>query len=197
VEPQHAVAGLDLDVDGVPGVVAGDGAGAEPEHPHEEVVGGLQVGVDQDADPALDGALEHGHLLHDPQEVVVGGWPGVQDGLHADQVGAKLRLGGHPPFELGPVGPDGGAGVPGRVVEGLADVAQRKAEAAQQADAVEPLDVVGRVEPVAAGRAPRGRQQPDLVVVVERADREARGLRHLSDLAATVCHGATVRPPVA
>ena len=45
-----------------------------------------------------------------------------------------------------------GAQAPRRVVEGAADLAERQTEPAQQADAVQPLDVGVGVEPVARRR---------------------------------------------
>ena len=47
---------------------------------------------------------------------------------------------------------------PGRIVERTSDVAQRKTEAPQQADPVQPLDVGVGVEPVAGFRASRRRR---------------------------------------
>lgn len=49
------------------------------------------------------------------------------------------------------------------------DTRQWQPEPAQGADAIEPLDVVVAVDAVPAVAATRGRDEPDLVVVVQRA----------------------------
>jgi monoamine oxidase len=68
--------------------------------------------------------------------------------------------------------------------------AQREPEAAEGDDPVEPPDVVVVVQAVAGLRAPRRREQADLVVVVERANRQPGGRRDLADAP----HGARLGP---
>jgi hypothetical protein len=75
------------------------------------------------------------------------------------------------------------------VVECAGDRVEWEAERAQRDDPVEAVDVVLAVHAVPARRALGGRQQPDLVVVMERAHREAGAPRELADLP----HGANAR----
>lgn len=60
------------------------------------------------------------------------------------------------------------------VVECSADLGQGKARAAKQTDPVEPPHIAVTVEPMTRRAAPRGSEQPDLVVVAHRSDRRSR-----------------------
>jgi hypothetical protein len=80
-------------------------------------------------------------------------------------------------------------------VEQRADLAEREAEAAERDDPVQAPDVLVGVQAIARLAAPRRRQQADLVVVMQRADRQARGRRHLAD-APQGRHGARLGPHV-
>ena len=65
-----------------------------------------------------------------------------------------------------------GAQTDGAAIEQLRHVRQRQAHAAQGLDAVQARDIVAAVQPIAAVGSPRRAQQPDFVVVVQRANRE-------------------------
>ena len=65
MEPHHAVTRLELDVVHDARFVACELTRAEAEDLHQEVVGGFEIRVDEDRDPALDSCIEHGHLLQD------------------------------------------------------------------------------------------------------------------------------------
>ena len=67
------------------------------------------------------------------------------------------------------------------VAHDLADVREREAEVAQRPDPVEPPHVALVLEPLLPLRPPRGREQPDLLVVVQRAHRQSGRLRQLTD----------------
>ncbi len=73
-------------------------------------------------------------------------------------------------------GRDGGS------VEQPLHLVERYAHQAQRLDLLEALDVGGVVETVSGRRPQRGLQQPDLVVVVKRADGHACPLRELAHL---------------
>ena len=75
----------------------------------------------------------------------------------------------------------GGDRGPQVVVERGLDRLEREPEAAQRDDLVEPLDVRRAVAAVAGAGALGRAQQPDLVPVVQRPDREAGGRRELAD----------------
>ena len=68
----------------------------------------------------------------------------------------------------------------GRAVLGLQqrpDLLERQPEAPEREQPVQPLHVGRPIQAVAAARAFGRRQQPELVVVVQRADGHARALR--------------------
>ncbi len=76
-----------------------------------------------------------------------------------------------------------------RVVQQGRDVLEREPQLPVQQHLVQPVQVVRRVQPV-PGRRPSGRrQQPDPVVVVQRAHRHAGHGRHLADRPATAARG--------
>jgi hypothetical protein len=78
-------------------------------------------------------------------------------------------------------------GVRDAAVERGADLRQAEPEAAQRHDPRQPPHVAGAVAPV-PGRGALGRhEQADLVVVVQRADREARPPRQLADAERPAC----------
>jgi hypothetical protein len=75
-------------------------------------------------------------------------------------------------------------------------------QVAQRADAVEASHVVLVVEPLVSLRPRRGREQPDVLVVVEGAHRQAGGVRQLADTPAASArrsllhHRRTIQPHV-
>jgi len=69
-----------------------------------------------------------------------------------------------------------------RSVEQLSHLVQRNSHQAQRLDLLQPLDIRLLVQSMAGRRAERGREQPDLVVVVERAYRHSSPSRELSHL---------------
>src|SRR5690606_18023106 len=73
------------------------------------------------------------------------------------------------------------AGAVRRPVERLADRGEPEPEVPQEQDPLEPHERVGVVVAVAVGREPGGRQQPDRVVVPQRAARRPREARDLLD----------------
>jgi hypothetical protein len=75
------------------------------------------------------------------------------------------------------------------------DLVQGEPELPQGQDLQQPGDVVPVVEPVPGGAPPRGREQPDLVVVVQRADGQPRLLRQLSHLPQAHRLGSFLPPP--
>jgi uncharacterized membrane protein len=62
-----------------------------------------------------------------------------------------------------------------------ADLAEGETELPGEEDLLQPLEILRSVEPVAGRRVPRGPQQSDLVVVMQRPDAHVRQLRHLTD----------------
>lgn len=93
------------------------------------------------------------------------------------------------------VGEHGMVQVLARLVECLADLGQREPGAAQQADPVEPPHVAGIVETMTSRAAPRRGEQPDLVVVAHRTDRQPRRTGQLTNLEAVlaVAHNRDAR----
>src|SRR5262249_35140139 len=83
---------------------------------------------------------------------------------------------------VGEVPVDRGRKLPLRFREYFGDLAEREAELAQPDDPVQPGNVVSVVEPVPPGHPDRGLQQPDLVVMVQRPDRQPGGLGQRADL---------------
>ncbi len=77
------------------------------------------------------------------------------------------------------------------VVQQARDVRQVHAGVAVQADALQPRQILRRVEPVAARRTPAGAEQADAVVVEQRRTGEAAELRELGD--AVGLHGRNCR----
>lgn len=75
-----------------------------------------------------------------------------------------------------PVGREAGA------VEARLDLLQSKPQGAQRDDPLQAQHVFGGVEPVPAPRPARRREQPDLLVVVQRAHRKTRPIRQLPHL---------------
>jgi hypothetical protein len=67
-------------------------------------------------------------------------------------------------------------------VERGRDLVERHPEPTQRHDPVEPPDVRGGVQAIAGTGALRGHEQSDLVVVMERPDGQAGGLRQVSHL---------------
>jgi hypothetical protein len=67
---------------------------------------------------------------------------------------------------------DGGRELPFRFRQHVGYLTEREAELAQPDNPVEPGDVLGVVEPVPSGQPPRGPEQPHLVVMVQRPDRQ-------------------------
>ena len=63
MQPDDAVARLQLAVDDLPSWVTGELPGAEAEDASQVLVGGLEIRVDEDRDAALNGRVEHGHFL--------------------------------------------------------------------------------------------------------------------------------------
>nr|AAP49312.1 Uvs069 [uncultured bacterium] len=59
---------------------------------------------------------------------------------------------------------------------------QRKAEAARPAHETQPVDAVRVIDPVIGSRAPRRRNQPDLLVIADHLGRNARGMRGFTDV---------------
>ena len=80
------------------------------------------------------------------------------------------------------------------VAQQFADVGQRQPHVAQRLDGVQALHVGLAVQAVARVRALRRREQPDLVVVVQRAHREARAPRQLPDLQPHAALSGAPRP---
>lgn len=159
MEPDHPVTCLELTVDDPALVVAGELARAQAEHPHEVVVGGLEIGIDQDRDPALDGRVEHRHLLENFQQIVGQGTLGIARGRHEPvEAPPQPPAGLEPSLQLPEMGRHGGPEAPGRVVQGPADLAEGQAEAPEQADPVQALHVGVGVEAVAGIGAVRGHQ---------------------------------------
>jgi hypothetical protein len=70
---------------------------------------------------------------------------------------------------------DGGRELPFRFRQHLGYLTEREAELPQPDDPVQPGNIVGVVQPVPSGQPRRGLQQPDLVVVVQRPDRQPGG----------------------
>ena len=66
-------------------------------------------------------------------------------------------------------------------VEQLRNIDQREAHAAQGLDAVQSRDVISAVQPIAAVGAPCRVQQPDAVVVVQRANGKTCAPGQLAD----------------
>jgi hypothetical protein len=81
--------------------------------------------------------------------------------------------------------------------QGPGDLLERQPEPAQQRDPVQPPDVVRRVQPVPGPAAVRRHQQPDLLVVVQRADGQPGPLRQLADLHQRRHGQVSVGPPAA
>src|SRR5690606_24016756 len=73
------------------------------------------------------------------------------------------------------------------VIQTSPDLLEGEAELAKGEDLLEPGYVLPGVQPVPGLAARRGREQPDLVVVVQRAHRDARPSGQLADL--PVLHG--------
>jgi hypothetical protein len=66
--------------------------------------------------------------------------------------------------------------------QNFGDLTEREAELAQPDDPIQPGKVVGVIEPVPSCHPGRGPQQPDLVVMVQRPDRQPGGLGQRADL---------------
>ena len=83
-------------------------------------------------------------------------------------------------------------------LERAGDPRERHAEGAERHDLIQPADVGLGVAPVAGLGPLRGPHEPDLVVVVQRANGEPGAVRELADPQAVVgrglLHGGTVRP---
>lgn len=114
----------------------------------------------------------------------------VRPGEETGHPSAQLLPGGQPRVEFRDVTFQGGAQVPGRIVEDRGDVGEREPEPAEQADPVQPRDVARRVQAVATRAAAGRREQADVLVVVQRSDGQARCGCQLADLAPSVAsHG--------
>ena len=87
----------------------------------------------------------------------------------------RLQLGGDRVLQREPV-----------ALERAGDPRERHAEGAERHDLVQPADVGLGVAPVASLRPLRGPYEPDLVVVVQRANGEPGALRELTDTKAVV-----------
>src|SRR5262249_36723112 len=84
-------------------------------------------------------------------------------------------------FELRSLGKERGASVEAGVVERSSDLLERKPELASNEDLLEAKEVSFAVQPI-PGRAPRaGREEPDVVVVMKRPDRDPGERRELLD----------------
>jgi hypothetical protein len=83
----------------------------------------------------------------------------------------------------------------GRVGEDLRDLVQTEFQLPVEQHLVKPAQVGLRVQPVATRAARAGRQQPDAVIVVQRAHRDVRQAGHLADR--VTIHGSTVQPDAA
>src|SRR5690606_33105454 len=73
-------------------------------------------------------------------------------------------------------------------VQHPADLLEREPELPQRPDLLEPRDVPLPVQPVAGAAARRRPQEPDPVVVVERADRQSCPAGQLTDLPVVPLH---------
>src|SRR5690606_3711756 len=95
----------------------------------------------------------------------------------ADETAVTLR------FRLDPcpVRLERGEPVEGRVIEDGGDLLQREAELAMQQDLLQPQELFFLVVAVAVVADVRGLEEADLVVMVQRADGDARELRKLLD----------------
>jgi hypothetical protein len=112
----------------------------------------------------------------DPLDLDVVGWHGA---LHLDDLEPRLDL-RQPGCVRGDLGLQFGlaqsqhsAQLPGAdlLIQNRAHLLEGEAEILQGNDAVEPRELTGLVEPVAAGRVDLGRaEQPDRVVVAQHAD---------------------------
>ncbi len=88
MQAYYLITGPDLAIDGVVIGIVLQGAGGEAEHAHDVVMRRGRVVVDQHAGGAVDGAIEHGHLLQGGKQLLGGRvvLPG-QRGGHAGQPG--------------------------------------------------------------------------------------------------------------
>src|SRR6266568_3015919 len=77
---------------------------------------------------------------------------------------------------------NGGHELPLRFRQYLGYLTERESKLTQPDDPVQPGHVVGVIEPVTSGKPRRGPQQPDLVVMVQRPDRQPGGLGQRADL---------------
>jgi hypothetical protein len=76
----------------------------------------------------------------------------------------------------------GGLDVPPRVVQRVRDLTKGQAQASQQTDVAEALDVGIVVNPVSSLRPVRRHQEPDLLIVVQGAHGEPCSRCQLADL---------------
>ncbi len=63
VQPHHAISGLEFPVDDSTVVCLRELTGSQPKDADKVVVGSLKVPVDEERNTALNGGIEHGHLL--------------------------------------------------------------------------------------------------------------------------------------
>jgi hypothetical protein len=156
VEPDEVVACSDLGMYCASAGVAFEGSWGQAVDARDVVLCGGDVVVDQQACGAVNGSVEPGHLLKRCEQRF-GGW-----------VVVSLKFLGHPGQASAQPGSDGclfpgvlqvlqyrGCQLPFGVAEHRGDLLQREAEAAQQADPVQPREVVGGVEPVVGSSAER------------------------------------------
>ena len=128
----------------------------------------------------MDSARDPRHRLDGLEHVI-----GVRDTgrLHARAVEECAKP--PEPLELGihasQLGPQDVAQRRALVVEHLTDVRERQAQVAQGADTVQAPHVALGVESLVPLRPLRGREQPNVLVVVECAHRQPGGLRQLAD----------------
>ena len=134
--------------------------------------------------------LDHGHHLDRSEELVGGDLP-----RRAEVGGERFEPLAQPPLHLDlfPQARDVEADHLQRreagPVQAVADLLQREAELPQRQHLLQAGDVAGRVEAVSRLGVQRRLQQADLVVMVQRADGQARPPRQLAHLQGLEPHG--------
>jgi hypothetical protein len=189
MQPDHPVACFDLAMHASAAVIVFQPPGSQSEHASQVGVSSGDVVVDQDCNPALNGAVEHDHFLHRFDEFrrrlcVVAGERRDHFGESSPQLstGRQLVIG-----EL-EVAVQRMIKVPPGMVERLRDLFECEPDPAQQANAVQPADVFAVIESLPSTRMARRRPEPDLVVIAQRADGESGPVGEFADLQTCLLH---------
>ena len=153
--------------------VAGQRTRTEPEDGDEVVVDRLDLVVDEEGQPLGDARVHVAHPLEDGEEL----------GVRRRGVIVETQADGPDPLpepahrretvvKISEVPGDGVRELRLGLLEPPGDGRERGAELAEQADPIEPGEVVRRVDPMPPGKAARRHEQPDLLVVPQGARRE-------------------------